>query len=134
MFMVLSFTSCRHASMREANRMPSGAQSGGSVRGTSLRDSASLRYNGFARRRPRKIRPRRWYSPAGTGRMIDSPETRASLLVRIRDGRDTEAWQQFIQLYAPLVYGFARRRGLQDADAADLMQEVLRSVAAAAGR
>jgi RNA polymerase sigma-70 factor (ECF subfamily) len=66
--------------------------------------------------------------------MIESPDTRASLLVRIRDGRDTDAWQQFIRLYAPVVYGFARRRGLQDADAADLMQEVLRSVAAAAGR
>jgi RNA polymerase sigma-70 factor (ECF subfamily) len=56
------------------------------------------------------------------------------LLVRIRDGRDTEAWQQFVQIYAPIVYGFARRRGLQDADAADLMQEVLRSVALAAER
>ncbi len=66
--------------------------------------------------------------------MIESPDTRASLLVRIRDGRDTDAWQQFIKLYAPLVYGFARRRGLQDADAADLMQEVLRSVATAAER
>src|SRR5205085_496298 len=31
-------------------------------------------------------------------------------------------------------YGFARKRGLQDADAADLMQEVLRSVSMAAGR
>jgi RNA polymerase sigma-70 factor (ECF subfamily) len=66
--------------------------------------------------------------------MVDSPVTRASLLVRIRDGRDTEAWQQFVQLYAPVVYGFARRRGLQDADAADLMQEVLRSVAMSADR
>jgi RNA polymerase sigma-70 factor (ECF subfamily) len=66
--------------------------------------------------------------------MIESPDTRASLLVRIRDGQDTEAWQQFITLYAPVVYGFARRRGLQDADAADLMQEVLRSVAASVGR
>jgi RNA polymerase sigma-70 factor (ECF subfamily) len=33
-----------------------------------------------------------------------------------------------------LIYGFARKRGLQDADAADLMQEVLRSVAGAVGR
>src|SRR5437588_509207 len=62
------------------------------------------------------------------------PVTRASLLVRIRDGRDRDAWRQFVRLYAPVVYGFARKRGLQDADAADLMQEVFRSVAAAAGR
>jgi RNA polymerase sigma-70 factor (ECF subfamily) len=32
------------------------------------------------------------------------------------------------------VYGFACKHGLQDADAADLTQDVLRSVAAAAGR
>jgi RNA polymerase sigma-70 factor (ECF subfamily) len=66
--------------------------------------------------------------------MADPPITRPSLLVRIRDAADAEAWQQFVQLYAPLVYGFARKRGLQDADAADLTQEVLRSVASAAGR
>ena len=35
---------------------------------------------------------------------------------------------------APVIYGFARKRGLQDADAADLMQEVLRSVSTAAQR
>lgn len=62
------------------------------------------------------------------------PSTRASLLVRIQDPRDAEAWRQFFDLYAPVVYGFARKRGLQDADAADLMQDVLRSVAGAAGR
>jgi RNA polymerase sigma-70 factor (ECF subfamily) len=66
--------------------------------------------------------------------MDDGPLTRASLLVRIRDGHDKDAWRQFVRLYAPVVYGFARKRGLQDADAADLMQEVLRSVASAAGR
>jgi RNA polymerase sigma factor (sigma-70 family) len=67
--------------------------------------------------------------PAG-----DSPETRLSLLVQIRDGKNQLAWQEFVKLYGPVVYGFARKRGLQDADAADLMQEVLRSVSAAIGR
>ena len=66
--------------------------------------------------------------------MEQSPATRASLLVRLRDPRDKEAWGQFVHVYAPVVYGFARKRGLQDADAADLMQEVFRSVAGAAGR
>lgn len=66
--------------------------------------------------------------------MGDSPATRPSLLVRIRDARDSRAWAQFVELYAPLVYGFARKHGLQDADAADLTQEVLRAVAAAVGR
>jgi RNA polymerase sigma-70 factor (ECF subfamily) len=66
--------------------------------------------------------------------MLDAPPTSASLLVRIRDGRDQEAWRQFVRLYAPVVYGFARKRGLQDADAADVMQDVLRSVSGAAAR
>jgi RNA polymerase sigma factor (sigma-70 family) len=66
--------------------------------------------------------------------MQESPATRASLLVRLRDGSDASAWQEFVQLYAPIIYGFARKRGLQDADAADLMQEVLRSVSLAAHR
>jgi RNA polymerase sigma factor (sigma-70 family) len=64
--------------------------------------------------------------------MPESPGTRPSLLVRIRDPGDREAWRQFVALYAPLIHGLSRRRGLQDADAADLTQEVLRAVAAAA--
>jgi RNA polymerase sigma-70 factor (ECF subfamily) len=39
-----------------------------------------------------------------------------------------------VEIYAPLVYDMARRRGLQDADAADLTQDVLRSVSVAIGR
>ena len=39
-----------------------------------------------------------------------------------------------MKLYGPIVYGFARKRGLQDADAADLMQDVMRSVSTAIGR
>src|SRR5436309_9644359 len=66
--------------------------------------------------------------------MLEAPPTSASLLVRIRDGRDQEAWRQFVKVYAPVVYGFARKRGLQDADAADVMQDVLRRVAGAASR
>jgi RNA polymerase sigma-70 factor (ECF subfamily) len=64
--------------------------------------------------------------------MADSPITRPSLLVRLRDAHDELAWSQFVDLYAPLVYGFARKHGLQDADAADLTQDVLRSVSIAA--
>jgi len=66
--------------------------------------------------------------------MLESSATRASLLVRLRDGSDGEAWQEFVRLYAPVIYGFVRKRGLQDADAADLMQEVLRSIMSAADR
>jgi RNA polymerase sigma-70 factor (ECF subfamily) len=60
--------------------------------------------------------------------MSDVPATRLSLLVRLRDARDDGAWSQFVELYAPLVFGFARKQGLQDADAADLTQDVLQAV------
>lgn len=62
--------------------------------------------------------------------LIDEPKTRMSLLLRLRDPRDTQAWGDFVELYAPLVYRQARRTGLQDADAADITQEVFRVVAA----
>jgi len=64
----------------------------------------------------------------------ESPLTRASLLIQIRDGANHAAWQEFVGLYGPVIYGFARQRGLQDADAADLMQDVLRSVSSAIAR
>lgn len=58
--------------------------------------------------------------------MSESLGTRCSLLLRLRDVGDARAWAEFVDLYAPLVYRLARRQGLQDADAADLTQEVLR--------
>ena len=64
----------------------------------------------------------------------DSPLTRASLLVQLRTGSNHVAWQEFVRLYGPVIYGFARQRGLQDADAADLMQDVMRSVSTSIGR
>jgi RNA polymerase sigma-70 factor (ECF subfamily) len=63
--------------------------------------------------------------------MGETPSTRPSLLVRLRDAQDDEAWRQFVEVYAPLIYGFARKQGLQDADAADLTQDALRVVSEA---
>ncbi|MFO0965176.1 MAG: sigma-70 family RNA polymerase sigma factor [Gemmataceae bacterium] len=57
------------------------------------------------------------------------PETRPSLLARVRDVRDRDAWREFIDLYGPLVYRYGRRQGLQDADAADLTQCVMQALA-----
>jgi RNA polymerase sigma factor (sigma-70 family) len=57
--------------------------------------------------------------------------TRPSLLMRIRDRNDEESWRTFVMIYAPLVYRYCSRRGLQDADAADLTQDVLERVARA---
>ncbi len=68
------------------------------------------------------------------GPMAEIPATRPSLLVRLRDPRDEAAWIEFVDLYATLVYNYARKQGLQDADSADLSQEVLCAVASAIGR
>jgi RNA polymerase sigma factor (sigma-70 family) len=61
--------------------------------------------------------------------MLDANITKPSLLMRIRSAEDAAAWSQFVDVYAPLIYGFARKHNLQDADAADLTQEVLRAIA-----
>ena len=66
--------------------------------------------------------------------MSDVPSTHPSLLRRMRDLRDRDAWALFIEAYAPAVYGYLRERGLQDADASDLTQDVLRGVVKAIDR
>jgi len=62
--------------------------------------------------------------------MQNTPETRASLLIRLRDRQNRQAWTEFVDIYDPLIYRLARRQGLQDADARDLTQQVLMAVAA----
>ena len=54
--------------------------------------------------------------------------TRLSLLMRIKDQADSMAWSQFVDIYGPLIYRFGRRKGLQDADATDLMQDVFNQI------
>ena len=65
--------------------------------------------------------------------MAELPETRESLLVKIRDPDDVVAWDRFVSAYRPGIYRLARRRGLQDADAEDLAQQVMAIVARAIG-
>jgi RNA polymerase sigma factor (sigma-70 family) len=62
------------------------------------------------------------------------PTTRQSLVLRLRNLEDENAWAEFIQLYEPLVFRLARSKGLQDADAQDLCQELFSAVAAAIER
>jgi len=60
------------------------------------------------------------------------PETRDTLLKRLRNPADQQAWEDFVQLYQPLILRFAIRQGLQDADACDIAQRVLLTVGRAA--
>lgn len=60
--------------------------------------------------------------------MLELPETRNSLLVRLSAVNDTTAWAAFLRIYEPTIYRIARSRGLQDSDARDVTQEVLLAV------
>ncbi|HTU23627.1 MAG TPA: sigma-70 family RNA polymerase sigma factor [Gemmataceae bacterium] len=51
--------------------------------------------------------------------------TPASLLERLRQPDQQLAWTRFVQLYTPLLFHWARRLGLRDDDAADLVQDIL---------
>jgi RNA polymerase sigma factor (sigma-70 family) len=62
------------------------------------------------------------------------PTTRPSLVLRLRDSEDGAAWAEFVEIYEPLIYRLAVNKGLQDADAQDLCQDVFRAVAGAINR
>ena len=66
--------------------------------------------------------------------MGSPPSTRQSLILRLSDRADVEAWNEFVEIYLPLLYRMARRHGLQHADAEELGQEVLAAVARAVHR
>src|SRR5690349_19854571 len=66
--------------------------------------------------------------------MDETPTTSPSLLARLREPDDGRAWAELTEIYAPLVRRVALRRGLQEADADDLVQEVFCAVARAIER
>jgi RNA polymerase sigma-70 factor (ECF subfamily) len=57
------------------------------------------------------------------------PETRDTLIQRLPDAADHQAWDAFVEIYEPLLFRLARGRGMQPADAEDFVQEVLAAVA-----
>ena len=57
--------------------------------------------------------------------MNDQTYTSVTLLLRLRDLNDKEAWDDFVQRYVPKIYAWCRRYGMQEADASDITQEVL---------
>ncbi len=66
--------------------------------------------------------------------MASTPETRLSLLARVKDPADREAWYEFVEVYRPVIYRLAQKKGMQHADAEDLIQQVLVNVAKAIER
>jgi RNA polymerase sigma-70 factor (ECF subfamily) len=66
--------------------------------------------------------------------MTEFPDTKSLLLANIQSLENREAWVEFVQIYRPVIYRMARRRGMQDADAQDLSQDVLVRVSKAIPR
>jgi RNA polymerase sigma-70 factor (ECF subfamily) len=64
-----------------------------------------------------------------TGDTDDSLATRPSLLARLKDWSQQTAWREFDHDYAPLVRNVARKAGLNDAEADEVVQETLLAVA-----
>ena len=62
------------------------------------------------------------------------PETRASLMLRLLDPSDQQAWGQFVSIYEPLLLRMLRKRGLQDADARDVSQQIILAASQAIDR
>lgn len=64
--------------------------------------------------------------------MPDDPlVTRQTLLLRLRDRADEESWREFAEIYTPLLYRYCQKREIKAQDAADIVQEVMRSVSLA---
>lgn len=59
----------------------------------------------------------------------DGLATRSSLLCRLHDAGDDASWQSFFDSYWRLIYNVARKAGLSDADAQDVVQETIIAVA-----
>ncbi len=55
-------------------------------------------------------------------------ETRYSLLLRLHDASNDVAWMEFVELYEKALFHYVRSKGLQDADANDVVQQVLIAV------
>ena len=61
--------------------------------------------------------------------MSEFPETDHSLINRAKDTTDEASWLEFVGIYQPVVYRLARRRGMQDADSQDVVQQIFASIA-----
>ena len=51
--------------------------------------------------------------------------TSVTLLGRVRDLSDQQAWKEFVRCYTPRIFSWCKQNSLQDQDASDVTQEVL---------
>lgn len=66
--------------------------------------------------------------------MAEPTKTRYSLIGRLHDPQNLDAWNEFASIYQPLIFRICRQKGLQYADATDVTQEVMAKVSEAIGK
>lgn len=59
---------------------------------------------------------------------IHPDATRASLILRLQNADDVAAWDEFVAVYSPAIFRVTRKRGLQTADAENVVQQVFWAV------
>jgi len=79
---------------------------------------------------PRELPVNDAYHPMTATESADLLPTRRSLLSRLKDCNQQEAWREFFNIYWRLIYNVARRAGLDDQGAQDAVQETMLSVSA----
>lgn len=65
------------------------------------------------------------FPPESRAPLESLPPTRRSLLSRLKDWDNQDSWRQFFELYWKLIYDLARKAGLSDAAAQDVVQETV---------
>jgi RNA polymerase sigma factor (sigma-70 family) len=65
---------------------------------------------------------------------MGEPTTHLSLMLRLREPGDQQAWREFVSIYEPLVLRLMRQRGLQEVDARDVTQQVIMAISQAVDR
>jgi RNA polymerase sigma-70 factor, ECF subfamily len=60
--------------------------------------------------------------------MPSLPNTHYGLLARLVEPGDAAAWSEFAAIYEEAIFRYSRRHGLQDADALEVVQQVLLAV------
>ncbi len=70
--------------------------------------------------------------PATSQRVLrDELNTRATLLLRLRDRSDQDSWAEFVEIYTPLLYAYCQKREINSTETADIVQDVFRSISLA---
>jgi len=56
---------------------------------------------------------------------MNQDQTRPSLLLAVRDPQNGAAWAEFTSIYRPLLLSYVKKKGLNDSDAEEVVQDVL---------